>query len=207
MSTALLSTPGKAHELSDDLESHFFVLLYSSFHFVEHNKPADLDLKQIFDQATVSLEDGTHRGGVGKGWLYTTGLMTKFKSEPLAGLFRALLKLFRSLRDYNHSKNWEDGPCPSAIEDVKKLTDCVEMKKLFVAALESEKWPTVCDKAEDQYPPIGRLTPQQKEAVAVSFLNLDLTTKSSTGKRKRGDDDLPAPPPPPGPQRRHTGKR
>ena len=93
--------------MCDDLESHFFVILYSALHFVEHNKPSGFDPNAVFDQATVPLGDETPRGGVGKVFLYITGLAVKFKSEPLTNLIRALLKLFRSLNEYNTSKNWE----------------------------------------------------------------------------------------------------
>ena len=116
---------------------------------MEHNKPSGFDPNAVFDQATVPLGDETPRGGVGKAFLYITGLAVKFKSEPLTSLIRALLKLFRSLNEYNTSKNWEKEPFPSVVKDVEKLKDCVEIKRLYAGALESEGWPTVCDKVQD----------------------------------------------------------
>lgn len=192
MSTALLSTPGKIHELSDDLESHFFIMFYVSLHFVKHDKPSGLEMKFIFDQAVVSQGTGTHRGGGGKAFMYGSGLKVKFSNEPITVLVRGLLTLFKSLRDYHVCKNWGSKPPQHMIGEAKKLKDCGEIKKLFVAALKSARWQTDCDKVEDQYPPASHSTPQQKETVGLSYLSRDLTTESSTGKRKRGED---APPP------------
>ena len=55
--------------------------------------------------------------------MYTTGLLVEFKSDPLTGLIRALLKLFRSLTGYNNSENWEDEAPPSVAEDVEKMKE------------------------------------------------------------------------------------
>lgn len=206
MSTALLSTPGKVHELCDDLESHFFVVLYGSLHFLKHVRPSRLNMKFIFDHAFISPVTGTHVGGEGKESMYNKGLKVEFESEPLTGLVRALLTLFGSLNDHNYCDNGRKEPSPSVVKDVEKLKDCAEIKRLYVEALESEGWPAVCDKVEDQYPPTSRLTSQQKETVALSYFSGNLTTEPSSGKRKRKDDGLPAPPPPP-PQRRRKGKR
>ena len=208
MSTALLSTPGKVHELCDDLESHFFVILYTSLHFLKHVRPPGIRMKFIFDDAFISPVTGSHRGGEGKMAMYDK-IEFNFESEPLTDLICALLELFRSLKDYIARKSLRRKTSPSLVKDIGKLTDCAEIKKLYAEALRSEGWPTICDKVEDQYPPTSRLTPEEKETVAVSFQQCDLTTEPSTGKRKREDGDLPVippPPPPPRPQRRHKGK-
>ena len=187
MSTQLLSTPGRIHELCDDLESHFFVMLYNALHFVEHNKPSGLDMKLIFDQSSVSLGTGTHRGGAGKRNMYDEGFHVVFTSQPFTVLIRELFKLFGSLKDYNAAKARGYNPIPAVIEDIGKLKDCAAIKTLFAEALKSGGWPTNCDKVEDQYPPIGHLTSQQKEAVALSYFDCNFTAESSTGKRKRGE--------------------
>ena len=187
MSTQLLSTPGKIHKLCDDLESHFFVMLYNALHFAEHNKPSGLDMKLIFDQSSVSLGTGTHRGGAGKRNMYDTGLHVIFTSQPFTAFIGALFKLFGSLKDYNAAKARSCNPTPAVVEDVSKLKNCAAIKMLFAEALESDGWPTDCDKVEDQYPLISHLTSQQKEAVALSYFDCNLTTESSSGKRKRGE--------------------
>ena len=72
MSTRLLSSkPGKAHELCDNLESLWFVLLFEGLHFVQHNSPSDIDMAYIFDHVNVSPKTETHKGGMGKILLYS----------------------------------------------------------------------------------------------------------------------------------------
>ena len=67
MSTWLLYKPGKAHELCDDLESLWFVLLFEGLHFVKHNNPGAIKMATIFDQVEEPQKLGeTHTGGVGK---------------------------------------------------------------------------------------------------------------------------------------------
>ena len=182
MSTQLLSTPRKIHDLSDDLESHFFVILYNALHFVEHDEPSDLDMKHIFDQSTICRKTGAHRGGGGKKNMYDEGFHVVFTSKPFTVLILALFELFATLKDYHTAKARGKNPAPALI---KKLKDCTEIERLFAEASNSTEWPTECDKVEDQYPPIGNLTSEQKDTVALSFFARDLTTESSTGKRKR----------------------
>ena len=199
MSTQLLSTPGKIHDLRDDLESHFFVILYNALHFVEHKKPSGLNMKRIFDQAEICQDTGTHTGGVGKKNMYDEGFQVKFTSKPFTDLIGGLFRLFESLKDYHTANAKGCEPPPVAGERVKKLEDCTPIKRLFAEALKSKEWRT--DKVEDQYPPTNNLTSQQKETVALSYFDCDLTTEPSTGKRKRGEDV------PTRPQRRRKNKR
>ena len=191
MSTRLLSVQGKIHELNDDLESHFFVLLYEGLHFVKHNKPYGISLGDLFDQVTVDPETGNHRGGQGKVFLYTTDFTTmnkqlEFTSKPFTSLIRRLYRIFASLHEYHVAKDKEKNPDKGDAKNVKKLEGCVGIAKLFDEALKSKGWPTECDKALDQYPPSSRLKPQQKVAVAMSYLSQSLATEPSSGKRKRG---------------------
>ena len=193
MSTRLLSVQGKIHELNDDLESHFFVLLYEGLHFVKHNKPHGISLGDLFDQVTVDPETGHHRGGQGKVFLYTTDSTTmeeqlKFTSKPFTTLIRGLYRLFASLHWYNSAKDTKRNPVKSDAKNVKKLEDCVGIAKLFDQALKSKEWPTKCDKALDQYPPSSHLKPQQKVTVAMSYFNQSPATEPSSGKRKRGTE-------------------
>src|SRR5690348_15272907 len=100
MSTRLLAQPGKAHELCDDLESLWFVLLFEGLHYVKHNEPSGIDMELIFDQAKISFTSGDHTGGVGKRDLYGVGhdLMTKhlkFDSKPFTTLIREMYLCFR----------------------------------------------------------------------------------------------------------------
>ena len=194
MSTRLLSTPRKVHELSDDLESHFFVTFYVALHFVKHNKPSGLNMKHIFDFGFISGNTGTHRGGGGKANMYDQGFLVEFASEQFTCLVRAIFKLFSSFKEYHACNAKGDDPSPAEVSAVEKLKDCGEIRRHFMEALEKTGWPASCDKVQDQYIPTNRLTSEQKETVALSHFhrNLNLTIKSS-GKRKRGDDTPPHP--------------
>ena len=198
MSTRLLSTPGKVHELRDDLESLWFVLLFEGLHFVKHNKPSGIKMASIFDHVDVSLTTGTHTGGLGKHHLYTSSgnLMTKvleFESKPFTTLTRQIYRLFKSLNAYYMAQDDEAMPSDPVEGNVRKLESCAEIQRLLKVALDSEEWPASCDKVQDQYPPIRRLTHQQKETVALSYANRSLMPSSapSGGKRKREEEDDP----------------
>ncbi|KAF9644258.1 hypothetical protein BDM02DRAFT_3272546 [Thelephora ganbajun] len=197
MSTRLLTTPGKVHELCDDLESLWFVLLFEGLHFVKHNNPIGIMMATIFDHVDVCLATGTHTGGVGKIDLYFSGvLMTKvleFGSKPFTTLIRQVFRLFQSLNAYHTTLDNEEKPSDSVVENVKKLGSCTEIKRLLADALDSEEWPASCDKVEDQYPPSRRLTPKQKDTVALSYVNYSLVPpgEASGTKRKREEEDDP----------------
>jgi len=197
MSTRLLSTPGKVHELSDDLESLWFVLLFEGLHFVKHNEPVGISMANIFDNLTVCLKTGTHIGGLGKRDMYHTGVLMarvlQFDSKPFTALIRQIYRLFKSLDTHYTAHDNEEIPSDSIQENVRKLESCTEIERLLKEALDSEDWPVSCDKVEDQFPPIDRLTPKQKDTVALTYVNRTLMPpdEPSGGKRKREEVDEP----------------
>ena len=77
------------------------------------------------------------------------------------------------------------------VKDVEKLKDCVEIKRLYAGALESEGWPTVCDKVQGQYPPTSRWTSQQMKPDVLSHFDWDLATVPPPEKREREEDARP----------------
>jgi len=190
MSTRLLRVHGKVHELSDDLESHFFVLLFEALHFVEHNKPHGVFMQEIFDHVNVDPETGHHTGGGGKVIFYSTGSpivnhRLEFTSKPFTTLIRGLYRLFKSLHQYHAAKEDDTEPSKSDATNVEKLQGFTGVAELFDGALKSEGWPTECDKVLDQYPPTKDLNSKQKDTVALSYLNQSLVPVPSSGKRKR----------------------
>jgi len=196
MSTRLLSSPGKPHELCDDLESLWFVLLYESLHFVKHNKPNGIDMRSLFDSESKST---THVGGLGKRDLYSSNgaLMTrvlKFDSKPFTNLVRQIYRLFKSLHRYYVTQDDEEEPDGPVSQIVRKLENCGEIERLLKEALDSEEWPVSCDKAKDQYPPVRRLTHQQKETVASSYANRLLVPSGVSSGVKRGREEEGGPP-------------
>lgn len=66
MSAYLLSDPDKIHNLQDDMESFFHVILYLALRFLPHNKEnlISMIMNQVFDSCFV--EDGITLGGRGK---------------------------------------------------------------------------------------------------------------------------------------------
>ena len=196
MSTRLLDRPGKVHELCDDLESFWFVLLFEGLHFVKHNKASGINMSRIFDQVDVSLTTGAHTGGLGKIHLYSNNGVVmnrtlEFESRPFTNLVRRTYRLFQSLNAYYTAQDNEETPSDSHQENFRKVGSCVEIERLLREALNSEEWPDICDKAEDQYPPIRRLTPKQKDTIALSYVNRSLVPSGEPLKRKREEEDDP----------------
>ena len=193
-STRLHFNSRKVHELCDDLESLWFVLLFECLHFVKHNKPKNLDMPTIytFDGSVWSRNDYP---GLGKWDLYHRGpLMPRvleFDSKPFTALIRRIYRLFESLGDYCSEQDGGETPSDSEMEDFRKLENCKEIERLFEEALSSKEWPTDCDKVEDQYPPVVEMTPRQMDIIAMSYVNRPVAHPGvlPAGKRKREEED------------------
>lgn len=190
MSTRLLSVQGMVHELSDDLESHFFVLLFEGLHFVKHNKPCGIFVQEIFDHIYVDSNTGNCSGGQGKAALYSGGFglinrRLEFTSKPFTTLIRGLYRLFMSLFQYHIAEDLEEAPSELYAGNVEKMRSFVGLVALFDAELESGEWPTECDKVLDQYPPTKLSESEQKDTVALSHFNKTLVLEPPNGKRKR----------------------
>ena len=129
MSTRLLPKPGKVHELCDDLESLWFVLLFEGLRVVKHNEPFHIDMALIFDQARFCRKTGTHAGGVGKGDLYGQKgpIMDEdleFESKLFTVLIRQPYRLFQPLNNYYRDKDNKKTPSDFNQENFKKLGSC-----------------------------------------------------------------------------------
>jgi len=196
MSTELLLRPEKVHELCDDLESLWFVLLYEGLHFVKHNKPSGIRMTTIFDYVDVSPTTGICTGGMGKFHLYfncghIVNRVLDFESKPFTALVRKMYLRFKSLNASYMAQDDSETPSAFLQDNFRKLESCVDIKELFEEALSSEEWPASCDKVHDQYPPIGHLTPKQRDTIALSYANGSLVPSSEPPgvKRKREEDD------------------
>ena len=98
MSTRLLATPGSRHTITDDLESHFFVLMWTALHWVKHNRPGNskINMEYIFDQQ-LPYVDGIVMGGAGKVRMYESKnslCKVEFTCKPFNNLFWGLWMLF-----------------------------------------------------------------------------------------------------------------
>ena len=104
MSTRLLTKPGSRHTITDDLESHYFVLMWTALHWVKHNRPGDpyVAMEMIFDQQQP-LPDGIVKGGLGKVSMYGSRDSqlndVGFACKPFDALFWNLWMLFAEYLD------------------------------------------------------------------------------------------------------------
>lgn len=106
MSIALSQVPTKAHEIGDDLESLFWVLVFSAIHFVAHRGRRILRRHRLFDtgpNATSNPSMLPHDTSAGKHIALTQEI---FKDFPfLSSAFRALVEEFSLLwKDYYYTK-------------------------------------------------------------------------------------------------------
>ena len=190
ISTALLRCPGKTHEISDDLESSFFVLLYYALHYVRHNKSdSDVDMEMLFDEDEERVVDGKTiiYGGKGKARMYThkswvTGL--EFSSKPLTDLFWELRGLFRGLEQYEVAE--EDEERAAYLNRALKAKDPKEILRLFKKALDRDDWPDN-DKVSDQFP--RRSTSVVAEPSPGHWTNAIKSNISTSSKRKAESAD------------------
>ena len=175
MSTAQLADPGKAYEVSDELESFFFVIFYEGLHWVTHNKPMDLDVKAIFDQVGRIFK-GNRTGGAGKQELYDNGEELIYqqleftKSKPFTDLIRQLYRLFRSLQAVNVGKKYNYSPLEEHSSNVEKLKDCKEVVRLMKEAVVRKDWSEGSDKVtEGNYP--RQENADEKDPIGLTYLN------------------------------------
>ena len=96
MSTRMLTNPGARHTISDDFESHFFVLMWTALHWVQHDQAGNIDMEYIFDQQ--ASYGGISKGGAGKVSMYASRdselHKVEFSCKPFNDLFWALWRLF-----------------------------------------------------------------------------------------------------------------
>ena len=172
MSTRLLTSPGSRHKIADDLESHYFVLMWTALHWVKHNRPGDpsVGMEHIFDQQWSSA-NGIVEGGAGKVVMYGSKNShlrgVEFVCKPFNELFWALWTLFAKYLARIRSAVLEEslGPGEHFLQDsnfeeaLNSDTDPEpsvsprEVIDLFEAALGQPGW--IDDKASDQFPRAG----------------------------------------------------
>ncbi|CAL1708971.1 unnamed protein product [Somion occarium] len=153
MSVMFLQDAKKGHDVHDDLESSFWVLLYTSLLHFEHNKGRVSDLN-FFDEYEEYSEDGSgtrhaYGGLAKKGFLAGVIPQVKWKCAPLTTLihkFGDLLDLYQ----FYHSKLYMD-EFVARFKDIQEKLDQVDtVLNLFDAALASDEWPEN-DALPDQY--------------------------------------------------------
>ncbi|CAL1708568.1 unnamed protein product [Somion occarium] len=128
ISVALLQEPSKSHEVHDDLESCFWVLLYISLHYFKHN----------------GHQYRTFGGNL-KGSLLTLSQLKKVRWEcrPLDELIHVLAKTWKPL--YDDDDDERRNLLRGNLDNVTPLLEA------FDTALASEEWPEK-DAVPNQYP-------------------------------------------------------
>ena len=116
MSTRLLTSPGSRHTITDDLESHFFVLAWTALHWVRHNQPGRIPMEYIFDQQWPPV-DGSDiiMGGAGKVQMYGSRDFlhgVEFACQPFNELFWDLWKLFARYLAQRRETAWKGDSGP-----------------------------------------------------------------------------------------------
>jgi len=164
ISTAQVCNPQKIYEVSDELESLFFVILYEGTHWVVHNKPKGLNVGYLFNGARFDARGYQIIGGKGKFCMYTLSPHTDIvlnqlrfeRSPPFTDLLRELFLLFKSLAIVNRNKESGEELQDRDISNVEKLQSCRAVIQLMKNAVEREDWPKEHDKAQsDNYPGSG----------------------------------------------------
>lgn len=106
MSTRLLINPEASHTITDDLESHFFVLMWAALHWVKHDLSGQpcIDMEFIFNEQRTG-PNGFFKGGAGKVLMYgernSELCGVKFACKPFNDLFWDLWELFA---DYKYDR-------------------------------------------------------------------------------------------------------
>lgn len=197
MSVVLSSKPDKPHDIMDDLESSFWVLVYQALHLLKSNaKSYHFD---VFEDDEDSLVDGECVGGMQKyGFLRSMrGLV--FESKPLNDLLAALRPhLNLQIASYD---------LPDIRERLPKDLGA-HVLQIFDTALARSDWPTSdlrgvntpsANAPVDRSNPTGPPSPHQPPSPESVFSRLPSidgssgstsvgTTSSSRKKRRQPDD-------------------
>ncbi|CAL1708974.1 unnamed protein product [Somion occarium] len=151
-SILLLRHPKKAHDIHDDLESSFWVLLYISLHYFKHNQSMIFDFS-LFDEYKHVGDNCHSLGGLSKRGFLSEGLKeVQWKCAPLNKLIHGLGDFFQKYL-YHHSRQDDDEGIASFKDIQEKMVQVDAILAFFDSALKSNGWPEK-DALPDQYPPM-----------------------------------------------------
>ncbi|KAK7687988.1 hypothetical protein QCA50_008358 [Cerrena zonata] len=162
MSIKLLQHPGLDHEIQDDIESCFWVLLYIAFHhYKQKNEKVNFTLNFFSEnESRFNEDDGRyhHIGGVGKTSLLINGNLQRtirWVSNPLTTVIH---KFADTLRDYNMKRPVHTSNLKVQLEDTayakihKFFGNTNNILKFLKEALDRADWP-ILDRLDDQLKP------------------------------------------------------
>ncbi|KAK7682789.1 hypothetical protein QCA50_014173 [Cerrena zonata] len=146
ISVALLRHPKKSHDLLDDLESSFWLLLYVSYiHFELDEGSLEPDFGIFNEYTETKFADGNYYalGGNGKTSLLSNGELSRYewKSAPLNHLLQSLSRILAKLNSLRRKVRDKQ---PKAPEKLKALEDRLRtvdpFLQLFDEALAMDSW-------------------------------------------------------------------
>jgi len=187
MSIRLLRNPTAFHELQDDLESFFYIVLYLALRYLPHNKVPELPviMAKVFEEHSTMPTAVV--GGMGKYSLFNDGGhlgedLEFTDNEPITSWIDVTLKLVRDWYDYlGQSKKYVVPGTPSMELKDRPFRDHNALDRTFQIAL-AKKWPKN-DKAADHLPPNGRNAhSKRKREGADGELGKTKKSKSSTSQ-------------------------
>ncbi|KAK7692048.1 hypothetical protein QCA50_005453 [Cerrena zonata] len=146
-SVSLLTGEGQEHEIQDDVESCFWVLLYIAFHYFKHDGPT-FDLDFFYEYRSFN-DEGPPTGGCRKLVLLTAYCLDKVKWNciPLDSLLHTLSDHFH---DYMAAMYKRPKRASQLYHDMHKQLGQVEViLRMFGEALALDGW-SEHDAADDQ---------------------------------------------------------
>ncbi|KAI0074797.1 hypothetical protein K474DRAFT_1709534 [Panus rudis PR-1116 ss-1] len=165
MSTRLLQDRQKSHDIDDDLESTFWVLLYTAVHHCKHTGQFDSD---IFDEVSVTYHNGSRVtcGGFAKlGFLLTSSLV--FRCPALNALITDLRKLWCHhyyTERYSHPRSKVHRPVSEFASELLEIFDRALKKG-------SRSW-NHGERVPDQYPDTERTEPRPELLTTFPTMHL-----------------------------------
>ncbi|PSR76423.1 hypothetical protein PHLCEN_2v8458 [Hermanssonia centrifuga] len=181
-SISLLGDPHKPHEVYDDVESCYWVLLYFSLHFISHQ--TQHFSMTLFDQSEEKPCDQcdlmhTYGGSMKLQAAFRRGFgNVEFACGPLNGLIQELTERVR-LRAPRTEQAISNPTIIGAYKQHESESEEVQSYiQLFDTALSEDGW-LVEDAVEDQLPPKSALQISQahEKARSASFSNISLAAK------------------------------
>src|SRR5277367_3330717 len=148
MSCRLLQNPEKIHEVQDDLESHFYLVLYLAMRYMSHNMTHDIlsTMDALFDDYIVH-HDGTATGGDRKISFIITKQPPRLDNNP------ALNDFMPAAQEYFTEWIWNTRGAVRNDETTSHLAlhDHSKLLSLFEKTYTSGQWPEN-DAAKDYLP-------------------------------------------------------
>lgn len=192
MSIKLLRCPGVAHEVHDDLESCFWVLVYIALHHFKHDAPDRFDLSFFSEHKCAEIKAGQPRyslGGDGKAGVLSTARLNNitFKSKAVVQLVQNLARVFRRYTSAYlvPSMIFDERDKQAFDAEHEFVGNPVNVLNVFKTVLAIDDW-LPRDWVDDRYPPLSDTELRQEEAaVDTKWIAADSKQGATASIHKR----------------------